>query len=79
MTCKYNKYENKIKMVLEQWLQVKMKFLLGFNMKNIIKWGRTFSAFSAGGIKSTGANFFWSGKWANFQLVGGGTPPNPPQ
>ena len=32
----YKKYEVKIKMVQEHWLQVKKKFLLGYNMKIII-------------------------------------------
>ena len=29
----YNEYEIKIKMRQEQWLLLKMKFLLGYNMK----------------------------------------------
>ena len=33
MTCVYKQYEVKTKMVQEQLLQVKMKFLLGYNMK----------------------------------------------
>ena len=36
MTCVYKEYEIKIKMVQEQWLQLKMKFSLGYNMKIII-------------------------------------------
>ena len=32
----YKEYEVKIKMVQEQWLQLKMKFLLGYNMKTVI-------------------------------------------
>ena len=32
MTFKRKQYEDKIKMVQEQWLQLKMKFLLGYNM-----------------------------------------------
>ena len=39
MTFAYKEYEVKIKMVQEQWLQLKMKFLLDFNMKIIIEWG----------------------------------------
>ena len=38
MTFKCKQYEAKIKMVQEQWLQLKMKFLLGYNMKIVIKW-----------------------------------------
>ena len=36
MTCVYKEYEVKIKMVQDQWLQLKMKFLLGHNMKIVI-------------------------------------------
>ena len=36
MTCMSKEYEVKIKMVQEQWLQLKIKFLLGYNMKIII-------------------------------------------
>ena len=36
MTYVYKKYEVKIKIVQEQWLQLKMKFLLGYNMKFFI-------------------------------------------
>ena len=38
MTCVYKEYEVKIKMAQEQLLQLKMKFLLGFNMKTVIWW-----------------------------------------
>ena len=33
MTCMYKEYGGKIKMVQKQWLQLKMKILLGYNMK----------------------------------------------
>ena len=36
MTYVYREYEVKIKMVQEHWLQLKMKFLLGYNMKIVI-------------------------------------------
>ena len=36
MACVYKEYEVKIKMVQEQWLQLKMKFLLGYNMTIVI-------------------------------------------
>ena len=36
MTIVCKEYERKIKMVQEQWLQLKMKFLLGYNMKIVI-------------------------------------------
>ena len=58
MTCEHKEYEVKIKVVQEQWLHLKMKFLLGYNMKIIIWWGY----FSR-----------WR-EWPIFQLVGGGIP-----
>ena len=33
MTCLYKEYEVKTTMVQEQWLQLKMNFLLDYNMK----------------------------------------------
>ena len=39
MACMYKEYEGKIKMIQEQELQLKMKFLLGYNMKIVIQWG----------------------------------------
>ena len=33
MTYVYKEYEVKIKMVQKQWLKLKTKFLLGYNMK----------------------------------------------
>ena len=35
----YKEYEIKIKMTQVQWLELKMKFLLGYNMKIVILWG----------------------------------------
>ena len=44
-------YEVKIKMVQEQWLQLKMKFLLVYNMKFVIKWGEwTLGGVGGGGF-----------------------------
>ena len=37
MACAYKEYEVKIKMVHEQWLHLKIHFLLGYNMKIVIK------------------------------------------
>ena len=34
----YKEYAVTMKMVQEQWLQLKMKFLLVYYMKNFIKW-----------------------------------------
>ena len=39
MTCAYDKYEDEIKMVQEQWPQLKIDFLLGYNIKINIKRG----------------------------------------
>ena len=36
MACVYKEYEIKIKMVQEQCLELKMKFLLSYNMKSFI-------------------------------------------
>ena len=47
MTCVYKEYEVKIKVVQEQWLQLKMKVILGCNMrwdKNVV--GKSTDGFS---------------------------------
>ena len=36
MTCVYKEHEIKTKMVQDQWLQPKMKFVLGYNTKIVI-------------------------------------------
>ena len=36
VTCVYREYKVKIKMVQEQWLQLKMKFLFGYIVKIVI-------------------------------------------
>ena len=36
MTCVYKEYEIEIKIVQEQRLQLKLKFLLGYNIKILI-------------------------------------------
>ena len=36
MNCVYEEYQVKIKIVQEQWLQLKVKFLSGYNMKIVI-------------------------------------------
>ena len=36
MTSVYKEYEIKTKMVQEQWLQLKMEILVGYNMKIVI-------------------------------------------
>ena len=48
MTCVYKEYQDKIKIVQEQWLQLKINFFLGYNLKIVNWWaGLTFG----GGIK----------------------------
>ena len=39
VTCVSKEYEVKAKMVQEQWLQLKMTLLLGYNLKNFIQLG----------------------------------------
>ena len=36
MTCVYKEYEIKTEILQEEWLQPKMKFLLGYNTKIVI-------------------------------------------
>ena len=36
MTCVSKEFEIKAKMVHEQWLQLQMQFLLGYNLKIVI-------------------------------------------
>ena len=62
-------YEIKTKMEQEQWLQLKVLFLLGYNQLLfsggiVFRWG-------GGGGRVYWWDFFWvEGEWANFQLVG---------
>ena len=70
MTCVSKEHDIKTKMEQEQWIQLKMLYLLGYNLKIVIWWG--------------GINIWWGesllgGKWANFRLVGGLPPSHPPQ
>ena len=39
MTYVSKEYQSKTKMVQEQWLQLKMQLLLGYNLKIVIQWG----------------------------------------
>ena len=64
MTSLYKEYEVKIKMVQEQWLQLKMNFLLDYNMKIVMQlWELTF-----GGMESNGRNFSRWGEGGYSQL-----------
>ena len=81
MSCVHKEYEVEIKMVMEQWLQLKVKFLLGYDMRIFIYWveltfdlresNKNLVGESAGGI------FPGRVEWANFWLVSGGLPPSP--
>ena len=57
MTCVYKEYEVKIKMIQEEWLQLKMKFLLGYNMEIVIEGKIAFG----GGNKDLVGGFFQAG------------------
>ena len=61
-------------MVQEQWQQLKMKFLLGYNIKTVTLWGKlTFAG------RVYWGEFFQvvGGECPNFWLVGEGLPPPP--
>ena len=73
MTCVSKEYEIETKME-EQWLQLEMLILLGYNnLKIVVQWGKlTFH----GGNKNLVGEFYWwgiflgrGGEWANFRLV----------
>ena len=51
MSCVYKKYEIKTKMVQGQWLQLKLKFLLSYNMKINLRWLGTESYWTSIKIK----------------------------
>ena len=69
-------------MVLEQWLQLKMNFLLDYNMKIVIKWGTLTFGGGEGGIEiwwgestvgecfQVGQNKQIFGEWMGIQPVG---------
>ena len=52
-----------MKMVYEQRLQLKMKFLFGYNMKSVI--------WLSGDKNLVGSIFPGGGQWTNLQLMGG--------
>ena len=79
ITWVHKKYEDKIKMVWEQWLQLKMKFFFW-----AITWELLFSGGCAfGGVikiwwgKSTGGTFLGGGGMSKFLTSGGWTSPIP--
>ena len=56
-TCVSKEYKIKIKIEKEQWLQLKILFLLGYNLKTVVLWG--------GGVD------FWWEEGGNTNLVEG--------
>ena len=65
MSCAYKENEVKIKIVQEQWLQLKIKFLLGYNMKIILS-SRLWNT----GLVNSGASLTSWGEDASLALVG---------
>ena len=61
MICVYKEYKVKIKMALEQWLQLKNMFLLGYSMKN------------SGGMEERVFDLWWGGIkiWLGGESTGG--------
>ena len=53
MVCVYKEYEVKMKMVQEQWLQLKMTFFLGCNIKVLFSGEREINLLGAGGRKAS--------------------------
>ena len=79
MTCVFKENEVNMKMVQEQWLQLKIKFLLGYNMKIAIYWGEINLRWM--GIKIWGRGVYWValfqvGRMSKF-LASEGTTPSP--
>ena len=60
-------------MVQEQWLQLKMKFLLGYNMK-IVSW----EEWTSGGGSWLWGTFLGGRGMSKFLFSGRGTPATPP-
>ena len=82
----YKEYEIKIKMTQVQWLEPKMKFLLGYNVKIVILWGggggeRGGWLTFGGGNKDLVGKAYWGGNFlggrGDEQIFGwwGGLPP----
>ena len=67
-------YEVEIKIWQEQWLQLKMKFLLGYNLEIFVKW---WEELAFGGENKNLVGESTGEKWANFWLVEE-LPNNPP-
>ena len=65
----------KTKMVQDQWLELKMKFLLGYIMKFFIQWGNSLSV-DEEEWKFRG--IFPDGGGMSIFLAGGGTHPSTP-
>ena len=74
-TCVCKEYEGKMKTVQEQWLQLKMKLFLVYNIKMVIWWkgggGLTFGAGNKNLVEGcTGGRWsdFWKGLFRNLQI-----------
>ena len=65
MSCVYKENEVKIKIVQEQWLRLKIKFLLGYNMKIVLS-PRLWNT----GLVNSGASLTSWGEGASLALVG---------
>ena len=84
LTCVSKEYEIKTKFEQEQWLQLKLLFLLGYDLKIVVNWeGKlTFGARGGGGAKIWWGGvylgkgiFLGGGGWPNFRLVEGDSQP----
>ena len=76
MTCLSKVYEIKTKMEQVQWLQLKMLFLLSYNLKLLLS--RDWGGWLLVGFTGLGNFSRWGGEWASFWLVGGTPPPSAP-
>ena len=65
ITCVSKEYEIKTKMEQEQWLQLKILFLLGYNLKTVVWWGDWYLV----RWRSLLGEIFLGGEGANFQMV----------
>ena len=64
ITCVSKEYEIKTKMEQQQWLQLKMLFLLGYNLKIVAYWGENWHFW--GEKAGRGIKIWWGGS-----LLGG--------
>ena len=62
MTCLSKEYEIKTKLEQEQWLQLKLTFLLVYNLKIVIQWGE---------LTFGGGEVYWGERRQSFSRWGG--------